>query len=381
MASSVASSAGCRTAALFVARAAHRSGGRGEYNVPRGPIQAHRGRTGKVVSGKSTTLGGYPVGARQASGRMGYANAMAVEDVEETDDERIEAFLDGLKYDDKGLLVAIAQDVDTGAILMQGFADRTAVRTTLTARKATFFSRSRQAQWTKGETSGNFISVKSVHLDCDKDSLIYLGVPDGPTCHTGAHTCYFSQVDGAEGAAAVAGGGQFGQEEALTTLYELEATIAKRRAEPVVEGAKPSWTRRLLDNPELLCAKVREEAGELCEAWEKGEGREAAASEMADVLYHSMVLCNLQGVGMEDVLAVLRNRFGTSGVEEKASRPPRAKKAISAEKAKSNALEEAAAAAAQEAASEPAIAKEQGANGLDELCDDEPDANECKVFD
>jgi phosphoribosyl-ATP pyrophosphohydrolase/phosphoribosyl-AMP cyclohydrolase len=240
--------------------------------------------------------------------------------------ERVEAFLDGLKYDDKGLVVAIAQDVDTGAILMQGFADRTAVRTTITAKKATFFSRSRQQQWTKGETSGNFISVKSVHIDCDKDSLIYMGVPDGPTCHTGAHTCYYSRVDGDEGAAAVEGGGvRDGEEEALSTLYELEATISKRRSEIVAEGSKPSWTRRLLDNPELLCSKVREEAGELCESYEKEEGAERTASEMADVLYHAMVLCNLQGVALEDVMAVLRNRFGTSGVEEKASRPPKKK--------------------------------------------------------
>ena len=237
--------------------------------------------------------------------------------------EQIEAFLDGLQYDDKGLLVAIAQDVDTGAILMQGFADRTAVRTTITAKKATFFSRSRQAQWTKGETSGNFISVKSIHLDCDKDSLIYMGVPDGPTCHTGAHTCYFSRVDGEAGAAEVEDGGRFGQEEALSTLYELEETIKKRREEVVDDGTKPSWTRRLLDNPELLCEKVREEAGELCETLEKDEGKERAASEMADVLYHSMVLLNLQGVRLEDAIAVLRGRFGTSGVDEKASRPPK----------------------------------------------------------
>lgn len=236
----------------------------------------------------------------------------------------VEAFLDGLKYDDKGLVVAIAQDVDTGAVLMQGFADRTAVRTTLTAKKATFFSRSRQQQWTKGETSGNFIAVKSVHVDCDKDSLIYMGVPDGPTCHTGAHTCYYSRVDGTEGAAAVANGGaRDGEEEAFSTLYELEATIKRRGAEVTKEGDKPSWTKRLLDNPELLCSKVREEAGELCESWENEEGKERAASEMADVLYHAMVLLNLQGVEMEDVMAVLRNRFGTSGVEEKAARPPK----------------------------------------------------------
>ena len=241
--------------------------------------------------------------------------------------EQIEKFLDGLKYDDKGLVVAIAQDVDTGSILMQGFADRTAVRSTITKRQATFFSRSRQAQWTKGETSGNFISVKSIHLDCDEDSIIYLGVPDGPTCHTGAHTCYFSQVDGDDGAAAVEGGGKHGQEEALTTLYELEETIRKRKTEAVKEGDKPSWTRKLLDNPELLCKKIREEAGELCETLENDEGKERAASEMADVLYHSMVLLNLQGVGMEDVLAKLRGRFGTSGVEEKANRPPKSKQA------------------------------------------------------
>ena len=248
-------------------------------------------------------------------------NVMAAD----ADPEQIEKFLDGLKCDDKGLVVAIAQDVDTGAILMQGFADRTAVRSTITQKKATFFSRSRQAQWTKGETSGNFISVKSIHIDCDKDSLIYLGVPDGPTCHTGAHTCYYSRVDGEDGAAFVDGGGAHGHEEAMTTLYELEATIKARRADVVKEGDKPSWTRRLLDDPELLCKKVREEAGELCETLENDEGKERAASEMADVLYHSMVLLNLQGVEMEDVFAVLRGRFGTSGVEEKASRPPKKK--------------------------------------------------------
>ena len=139
--------------------------------------------------------------------------------------------------------------------------------------------------------------MASVHVDCDRDSLVYLGVPDGPTCHTGAHTCYYKRVDGAAGAAAVQGGGNTGQEEAMTTLYELEATIAARRTDVVAEGAKPSWTRRLLDNPTLLCEKVREEAGELCETIEKDEGKERAASEMADVLYHSMVgRCNLKPV-------------------------------------------------------------------------------------
>ena len=85
-------------------------------------------------------------------------------------EDAVERFLDGLKYDDKGLVAAIAQDVDTGAILMQGFASREAVAYTLRNRKATFWSRSRSELWCKGETSGNFIGVESVHVDCD-DSL------------------------------------------------------------------------------------------------------------------------------------------------------------------------------------------------------------------
>eukprot|EP00798_Chlamydomonas_sp_ICE-L_P004332 gene4332-14444_t len=99
-----------------------------------------------------------------------------------------------------------------------------------------------------------------------------------------------------------------------TTLMSLERTIQARRAaaESGTEGPKPSWTARLLTNEELLCKKIREEAGELCETLEKNEGKERAASEMADLLYHAMVLLNKQ---------VLRKREGTSGVEEKASRP------------------------------------------------------------
>ena len=91
---------------------------------------------------------------------------------------------------------------------------------------------------------------------------------------------------------------------------------------PFSEG-KPSWTSKLLSNPELLCKKIREEAGELCETLEKSEGSERAASEAADLLYHAMVLLNLQGVPMEDVLRVLRKRFHQSGLEEKAARAPK----------------------------------------------------------
>ncbi|CAB4282850.1 unnamed protein product [Prunus armeniaca] len=229
---------------------------------------------------------------------------------------KVETVLDSVKWDDRGLAVAIAQNVDTGAILMQGFANREAVATTVSSRKATFYSRSRSMLWTKGETSNNFINVHDIFLDCDRDSIIYLGKPDGPTCHTGSETCYYTPVfDLLEN--------QQDKEDklALTTLYSLESTIAQRKGElEVPESGKPSWTRRLLLDEKLLCSKIREEADELCRTLEDHEDKPRAASEMADVLYHAMVLLALKDVKMEEVLDILRRRFSQSGIEEKRSR-------------------------------------------------------------
>ncbi|GBG64627.1 hypothetical protein CBR_g45683 [Chara braunii] len=228
----------------------------------------------------------------------------------------VERLLDCMKWDANGLVVAIAQHVDTGAVLMQGFANRDAVSATLASRRATFFSWSRQCLWTKGETSANFIHVVDVFLDCDRDSVIYLGKPDGPTCHTGEETCYFIRADDI-----VSSGLEYAKEntlQALTSFYSLEKVIRERAAEgeaaaaakPSAEPpAKPSWTRKLLSHPKLLCSKVREEADELCRMLEDSEGKERAASEMADLLYHSMVLLSLQGVTLEDVAQVLRSRL------------------------------------------------------------------------
>eukprot|EP00250_Pteridium_aquilinum_P004626 c14838_g1_i2 orf=264-1211(-) len=236
----------------------------------------------------------------------------------------VDRMLDTIKWDKNGLVVAIAQHINTGAILMQGFANADAISATIASGKATFYSRSRSSLWTKGETSSNFINVKDVFLDCDRDSIIYLGLPDGPTCHTGSETCYFTPALRAskDNQNLVESQNTF-ERIALTTLLSLEDTISKRKAElseQSVSGWKPSWTQRLLKDHSLLCSKIREEADELCRTLESNEGKDRAASEMADVLYHSMVLLAVQDVKVEDVLEVLRKRFSQSGIEEKNSR-------------------------------------------------------------
>jgi len=216
------------------------------------------------------------------------------------------------------------QHVDTGEVMMQAFCDRAAVSETLQTGLATFYSRSRKGRWCKGETSGNFIKVLSLHVDCDKDSIVMLSDPVGPACHTGARTCWFQEAGiSGDGGVVAAGEHSHATHTPRTTLLQLEATIAERRRQAEDAETKPSWTAKLINDPALCCKKIREEAGELCETWEKGEGPERAASEMADLLYHSMVLLNVHGVPVEDVLRELRGRFGVSGIDEKASRAPK----------------------------------------------------------
>ncbi|XP_078433557.1 histidine biosynthesis bifunctional protein (HISIE) [Wolffia australiana] len=232
------------------------------------------------------------------------------------DEDKVDDLLNSVKWDEKGLAVAIAQNVDTGAILMQGFANREALVKTISSKKATFYSRSRSSLWTKGETSMNFINVHDIFLDCDRDSIIYLGKPDGPTCHTGAETCYFSSVTDI-----LKGEKEHSHGLALTSLYSLEDTIRQRRDEIAngVDG-KPSWTKKLLVDHDLLCNKVREEAEELVQTLLGNEDQSRTVSEMGDLMYHAMVLLAVKGVEMEQVLELLRKRFAQSGIEEKKSR-------------------------------------------------------------
>ena len=217
--------------------------------------------------------------------------------------------IDALKYDDQGLVAVIAQDAETGEVRMMAYANETAVEQTLSTGLAHFYSRSRQSLWKKGESSGNTLGVRSVWVDCDGDTLIYMVDPAGPSCHTGAQTCFFRRLD-ADGSL-VEGTGR-----AAPTLLQLERTLQERKA----SDAAKSYTKSLLDaGPTKVDAKLREEAAELGQAL-IGESDDRVASEAGDVLYHLLVGLVLREVPLRALSTKLSSRFAQSGHDEKASR-------------------------------------------------------------
>jgi len=218
--------------------------------------------------------------------------------------------LDALKLDDQGLVAVIAQDAETGELRMMAYANEEAIRRTLETGWAYFFSRSRKQLWKKGETSGNTLAVRSVWADCDGDTLVYMIDPAGPSCHTGADTCFFRRLD-SDGNLVDTDG-----EVARPTLLRLERTLQERRA----SNAGKSYTKALLDGgPTKIDAKIREEAAELGRAM-IDESDERVAAEAGDLTYHMLVGLVLREVSLRDVLAELSRRFGRSGHEEKNSR-------------------------------------------------------------
>ena len=210
-----------------------------------------------------------------------------------------------LSFDASGLVTVVVQDRLTGEIRMVAHANEEAVRATLSTGRAHFFSRSRQALWMKGESSGHTLAVHEVWTDCDKDALVYLVDPAGPTCHTGCESCFFERVQ-VSGETA----------RALPALSVLEQLLQSR----ISSTATKSYTRSLIEGgPPKIGAKLREEADELARAI-ADESDAQVAAEAADVLYHAMVGLLSRGVPLRQVIAVLASRLGVSGHDEKASR-------------------------------------------------------------
>lgn len=214
-----------------------------------------------------------------------------------------------LAFDEQGLVAVIAQDADTGEVRMMAFANEAAIQQTLATGFAHFYSRSRRQLWKKGESSGNVLRVRSVWVDCDGDALIYLVDPEGPSCHTGAETCFFRRLDRDEGEQAAGANAQ-------PTLLRLERTLEARLS----SDADASYTKSLIDaGAAKVDAKIREEATELGQALRE-ESKARVASEAADVIYHLLVGLLLREIPLRQVLTELSRRFGQSGHEEKASR-------------------------------------------------------------
>lgn len=193
---------------------------------------------------------------------------------------------DNLKFDEKGLIPAIVQDADTGVVLMLGYMNRESLEVTQKSGRVCFFSRSRQKLWTKGEESGNFLFLKEIKADCDRDTLLVKAVPAGPVCHTGAETCW-------------------GESNQTTDfLFFLQRFLQKRKD----DSPEESYTARLISRGiNKVAQKVGEEAVELViEAKDNNDG--LFLNEAADLMYHYIVLLIAKGYGLEDVCRVLKSR-------------------------------------------------------------------------
>lgn len=185
-----------------------------------------------------------------------------------------------------GLVPAIVQDARTDKVLMLGYMNREAFELTEILGKVTFFSRSRRKLWMKGETSGNFLLVKKILVDCDADTILIYAEPTGAICHIGADTC-FNEVNKSE-----------------NFLFELEETIKNRRENPTGNSYTASLFEKGINK---IAQKVGEEAVELIiEA--KDDNKELFKGEAADLLYHFVVLLQAKNLELHDIYETLRQR-------------------------------------------------------------------------
>lgn len=191
-----------------------------------------------------------------------------------------QAFIECINWEKCGELVPVIAQKERGEVLMLGYANRAALEKTFETKRLTFFSRTREALWTKGETSGHFLEVKKLRADCDRDTILATVIPHGPVCHTGSFTCFSSEADEA------------------STLERLYETIRDRFANP----APGSYTATL--DAKRVREKIAEESAELCEA----QGFDDVVWEAADLIYFVSVLLQKEKVSWNDVLAELDRR-------------------------------------------------------------------------
>ena len=197
---------------------------------------------------------------------------------------------------DGGLLPAIVQDAGSGAVLMLGYMNREALAATRSSGRVTFWSRSKRRLWTKGETSGHFLDVKDIGVDCDGDTLLILATPHGPACHLNTPTCWGKHAP--QSAA-----------EKLAFLGDPEQIITRR----IAERPAGSYTASLLEKGTLRIAqKVGEEGLELALAG-VAQADEAIIGEAADLLYHALLLLRVKNLSLAQVIGELQARHAARG--------------------------------------------------------------------
>ncbi len=192
-----------------------------------------------------------------------------------------------INFNTNGLVPAIIQDAETNTVLMLGYMNEEALQITQNSKRVTFFSRSKNRLWTKGEESGNFLNIKSLKVDCDGDTLLIKAIPEGPTCHKGTDTCWAEDNT------------QF-----FGFLSELEQVIANRKNNPSASSYVSSLFEKGINK---IAQKVGEEAVEtVIEA--KDQNDKLFLEESADLLFHYLILLQAKGFCLSDVVSILKSR-------------------------------------------------------------------------
>jgi phosphoribosyl-ATP pyrophosphohydrolase/phosphoribosyl-AMP cyclohydrolase len=209
------------------------------------------------------------------------------------------------------LIPAIAQDSQTNEVLMLAYMNEEAFNLTISTGFAHYFSRSKQRIWKKGESSNHTQEIKDILLDCDADTIILKINQNGVACHTGTKSCFFTSVLQDKIIA--------DKEIDTDAIYSVVDTLYHTILERKNDTASKSWTKKLLNNEELMLSKIKEEADEVCQAI-KSESDKQVIYESADLLYHTLVGLGHRNISPDRVKQELSRRFGTSGITEKESR-------------------------------------------------------------
>ena len=202
-----------------------------------------------------------------------------------------------VKLDNQGLVPAIAQDINTGQVLMMGYMNPGSLKRTMEGTQVWFYSRSREELWHKGEVSGNYLNIKEAYIDCDGDTILLKVEPDGPTCHTGNTSCFYTPISETPE--------EFTRPESGSGILEELFALIQERKRDLPEG---SYTTTLFQGGiGRIAQKVIEEAGEVGIAAAEGK-TEDLPLEVADLLYHTLVLLSASDVTPGQVWEELRKR-------------------------------------------------------------------------